>query len=173
MKLSDNFTLSELTHSSTADRLEIDNSLTLEGDRYVVDNLKCLADKILQPVRDHFGVPFLVSSGYRSYELEEVLTAKSIARFIARNPGKTKLDYLKTKSHPTGQAADFEVPGMSNLALAHWIEKNLKFDQLILEFYSNTDPRAGWVHASYKSPGENRQQTLTIKKSGTTLGLPL
>jgi zinc D-Ala-D-Ala carboxypeptidase len=51
-----------------------------------------------------------------------------------------------TSQHAKGQAADFEVPGVANIELARWIEANLDYDQLILEFYDPNDPAAGWIH---------------------------
>ena len=65
----------------------------------------------------------------------------------------------------------FPVFSSSNLELAKWIAKNLEFDQLLLEFYKPDDPHAGWVHVSYVSPEENRNEILTIGKK-TIVGLP-
>jgi hypothetical protein len=61
--------------------------------------------------------------------------------------------------HTLGQAADFEVPGISNMELAQWIIDNLDYDQLILEFYDDVDPRSGWVHCSYVE-NPNRKKAL-------------
>jgi len=65
MNLSANFTLKELTKSDTATRLGIDNT----PDEAVIESLRLLCENILQPVRDHFGKPVKISSGYRSPEL--------------------------------------------------------------------------------------------------------
>lgn len=143
MKLSPNFSLAELTKSQTADRMDIDN--TPSDDH--VKALELVAQKILQPVRDHFGIPFVPSSGYRCVELCEAIGSKA------------------SSQHAKGQAADFEVPTISNYDLAVWIMENLEYDQLILENYKSGDPNSGWVHCSYVSPEANRKSVLTYQKS--------
>jgi zinc D-Ala-D-Ala carboxypeptidase len=134
MKLSQNFSLRELTKSQTAERKGIPNEPSEEH----IENLKLLCTKILQPIRDEFGV-VSVSSGYRSPALCEALGSKS------------------TSQHARGQAADFECYGIDNNKLFEWATKNLTFDQAILEFY-NGDPESGWIHMSYKD--KNRGETL-------------
>ncbi len=174
MKLSNNFTLAELTKSATADRLEIDNSLE-EGrgdDTRIIVNLMHLTQAILQPVRENYDIPFSPSSGYRCMELEEILCAPAIKRYLAETSDRTVQGYLAKKQHPTGCAVDFEVPGVRNLLLARWIERHCEFDQLILEFYKPTDPTAGWVHASFDRHGNNRKEVLTIGATGVRIGLP-
>ena len=140
MKLSKNFYLSELVKSATADRLGIDNTPPQE----VIDKLRLVAVNILQPVRDHFMVPFIPSSGYRCLELNRAIGSKD------------------NSQHVKGEAVDLEVAGVSNLELYFWIRDNLKYDQLILEYYDKYKPNSGWIHASYKKEG-NRQQAIEIK----------
>lgn len=147
MKLSENFYLNEFTKSQIAERHGLDNTPTNE----VIENLKLLCQYILQPVRDHFKRPVIISSGYRSPEVN---------RLAKGSP---------TSQHVIGMAADFEINGLSNLALAEWIRDNLVFDQLILEFWVPEDPNSGWVHCSYNQ-AKNRKQTLTINKYGTFSG---
>ncbi len=174
MQLSQNFTLAELTKSATADRLEIDNSLE-EGrgdDTRIIVNLMHLTQAILQPVRENYGIPFAPSSGYRCTELEEVLCAPAIKRYLSLTSDNTTGGYLSKKQHPKGCAVDFEIPGVRNLLLARWIERHLEFDQLILEFYKPTDPTAGWVHVSFDRHGNNRKEVLTIGATGVRNGLP-
>lgn len=169
MRLSEHFPLWELTKSATATRLGIDNSLDANTHLLCLKNLVRLAENVLEPIRAQFGVPFAPSSGFRCYALESVLCRAPMARFIDRGDG-TGSDYLETKQHPKGEAADIEIPNVSNLELASWIRDNLDFDQLILEFYKQNDPTAGWVHVSFRE--DNRNEVLTIG-SGTTLrGLP-
>ena len=134
MKLSQNFSLRELTKSQTAERKGISNEPSEEH----IENLKLLCTKILQPIRDEFGI-VSVSSGYRSPALCEALGSKS------------------TSQHARGQAADFECYGVDNNKLFEWATKNVTFDQAILEFY-NGDPESGWIHMSYKD--KNRGQKL-------------
>lgn len=111
-----------------------------------------LANCILEPVRNHFGRPFTPSSGYRSSALNAAVGSKP------------------TSQHTTGEAVDFEIPGIPNATVAEWIRDHLEFDQLILEFYEPADPASGWVHVSLKAAG-NRKQTLTINRDGVWPGL--
>jgi len=61
MELSNNFSLDEFERSDTAKRLKIDNHVP----QFAVERLRILCEKVLQPVRDHFGVPIIITSGYR------------------------------------------------------------------------------------------------------------
>ena len=141
MKLSNNFSLSELTKSQTATRKGIDN----EPGTAEIENLIHLAESVLQPVREHFGKPVMISSGYRSPELCEAIGSSSKSQ------------------HAKGEAADFEIHGVANKELATWISNNTTFDQLILEFYDEGDPNSGWVHCSAVT-GEPRKQVLRASK---------
>jgi len=141
MKLSANFNLSELTKSQTAERRGIPNNPS-PGQ---IDNLKELCMNVLQPIRSNFDKPVIVSSGYRSAEVC-VAIGSSI-----------------TSQHTEGKAADIEVPGIDNKELAEWIRHNLEYDQLILEFYKDGEPDSGWVHVSYDSDN-NRKQNLRAYK---------
>ena len=146
MKLSKNFTLSELTKSQTATRKGISNEPSTEH----VENLIHLAESVLQPVRDHFGKPVAISSGYRSPELCEAIGSSSKSQ------------------HAKGEAADFEIPGVDNMQLAMWINKNTDFDQLILEFYEPGDPNSGWVHCSAVKEEPRGQLLSATKVQGRT-----
>ena len=128
MKLSENFSLQELLKSQTALRKGIDNKPT---DPSVITNLQVLCEKVLQPIRDHFARPVVINSGYRCSKLNKAIGSSSKSQ------------------HTKGQAADIEIPGLSNKELAEYIEDHLPFDQLILEFYNGVDPNSGWVHVSY------------------------
>lgn len=147
MNLSKNFTLSELTKSNEAARWGIDNTPTAD----VVENLKALAENILQPVRDHFGI-VTVSSGYRNKAVN------------AKAGGSATSDHIK------GFAADFEVYGVQNKVLAEWIRDNLKFTQLILEF-PGQNPNDGWIHVSYDKSNLKCQCLTAIKSNGKTVYL--
>ena len=139
MNLSENFTLREFTKSQTASRKNIDNTPS----DTVVRNAFILAENVLQPVRDYFGTT-IITSGYRSVELNRAIGGSDDSQ------------------HCSGQAADIEVPGTSTAELALWIQKNLDYDQLILEFYTPKDVNSGWVHVSYDCNG-NRKEDLTAK----------
>ena len=69
MKLSKNLSLKEVIKSNTAIRRGIDNTPT---DAHI-ENLKYLAEKVFQPIREHFGSAIYVSSGYRSKALNEAI----------------------------------------------------------------------------------------------------
>jgi len=139
MMLSANFSLEELTKSQTAERQSIPNNPDENGIYY----LRMLAEKILQPVRNRYGIPFTVSSGFRSVDLCLAIGSKA------------------TSQHCKGQAVDFEVPGISNMDLAYFIKTTLDFDQLILEFYRGGN--TGWVHCSVADTP--RKDLLTYDKS--------
>jgi len=149
LKLSENFSLQELLKSQTALRKGIDNK---PADPSIITNLQVLCEKVLQPVRDHYARPVVINSGYRCPKLNKAIGSSSKSQ------------------HTKGEAADIEIPGLSNKELAEYIEDNLPFDQLILEFYNGVDPNSGWVHVSYVSDSDNRKQTLTINKNGTFPG---
>ena len=149
MNISRHFTLREACRSMTADRCGIDNTAPPK----IAKNLVLVAEHILEPIRHYFDIPFSPSSWYRCLELNKTIGSKS------------------TSQHVKGQAVDIEIPSISNLKLAQWINHNLDFDQLILEFYKKDDPMAGWVHVSYVSPEDNRREVLTIGKT-TLVGLP-
>ena len=151
MKLSNNFSLNELTRSQTAERKGIDNTPSAEHQ----ENLKSLCTHVLQRVRDHFGKVVTVSSGYRSPELFIVIGSKT------------------TSQHAKGQAADFEIFGVSNKELADWIHNNINYDQLILEFWSPEDPNKGWIHCSYSRENNRKQYLRAYKNEGKTKYEPI
>ena len=150
MQLTNNFSLAEMVKSETALRHDMDNT---PGEAEI-ENLKRLAEKVLQPVRDHYGKGVKVNSGFRHPEVN------------------AKVGGSKTSDHCKGQAADIEIPGVANADLAEWITKNLDFTQVILEFYTPGIPDSGWVHVSY-NPADLKKQVLTAtKRDGKTVYLP-
>ena len=137
MKLSENFSLWELTKSQTAERKGISN---LPGEEEI-KNLTALCRNVLQAVRTNYHVPINPSSGYRCLALNNAIGSRP------------------TSQHITGQAVDFEVPWVDNKIVARWIKDNLTYDQLILEYYKEGQPKSGWVHVSYVEPFvKNRKQ---------------
>ena len=92
-------------------------------------SMVALCEAILEPVRARFG-PVRVTSGFRIFTPES--------------------------QHGRGEAADFEVTGVSNLLVARWIRDTLPFDQLILEAWAPGDPNAGWIHCSHRRAGGRR-----------------
>ena len=149
-KISKHFTLGELIFSSTASRKGIDNTPSPE----IAENLKRIANEILEPIRTHYGVPFRPNSGYRCPTLNSAIGGSSKSQ------------------HCKGEAVDVEVPGVSNYDLAKWVTENLAHDQVILENYTSGEPTSGWVHVSLKPAGEeNRKMVLTYSNKTYTNGL--
>jgi zinc D-Ala-D-Ala carboxypeptidase len=151
MELSKSFTLNELTKSQEATRLGIDNTPSEEH----IKNLKILCENILQPIRDFYGMPVSVSSGYRSAALCEAVGSSSKSQ------------------HTKGQAADFEIFGITNKDLADWITTNLDYDQCILEFWNPNEPNSGWVHCSYNSAGNRKQYLRASKINNVVMYYPM
>ena len=139
MQLSKNLTLAEVTKSTTAKRLGIDNT----PDDWTTENLRQTAINIFQPLREAFGCPIYVSSGYRSGELNTAIGGSSRSQ------------------HVEGRALDLDADvygGCSNAQIFNWIKDNLEFDQLIWEFGDQDNP--DWVHVSYVYDGINRKRCL-------------
>lgn len=137
MNLSPNFTLTEFTKSQAALRLKIDNTPPQQA----IDAMKLLCEKVLEPVRAHFGKPIILSSGYRSPALNKAIGG------------------APTSQHAKGEAADFEIPGLDNYEVAKWMEAKLNYDQLILEMRTPGQPNSGWIHVSYRVPYRNQELT--------------
>lgn len=158
-KLSSNFMLHEAERSATAARNGIDNSLPVE----LLLSAKILAERVCEPIRAEFG-SFSPTSWYRSPELEFLICQQGFlhwARISEKDPNELKVwkEYLGRKSHPKAEAVDVKIPGITNPDLFDWCERNLEFDQLILEFYTPGKPHSGWVHISYSLSG-NRGEVL-------------
>ena len=119
----------------------------------VIENLQLLVDNVLQPIRNKFG-QVTITSGYRSPEVN-----KAIGGSV-------------TSDHCFGFAADFEVAGVDNKELARWVADNLKFKQLILEFYTKGVPDSGWVHVSYDKTNLTQKVMTATKVGGRTVYSP-
>ncbi len=148
MRISKNFTLNELTKSSTGERLGIDNSVK---DQQTLVNLCALTHNVLQKVREAHGRT-TVNSSFRCLDLNRAIKSSDKSQ------------------HVKGEAADIECPAIDNLKLARWIASNVDFDMVLLEFYTQGIPDSGWVHVSYKADGNNREKELTaVKIKGKTV----
>jgi len=149
MKLTENFTLAELTKSETAEKNNLDNT----PNEQQIECLRQLCVHILQPLRDDFQKPLVVSSGFRSKKLSLLIKSKP------------------TSQHCLGQAADFIIPGIDNKKVFKHIIENLPMDQVILEYYQEDDMKdysnKGWIHCSYVLNG--RGQALTKDENGYKL----
>ena len=129
------FTMEELTYSSTALRMGWRNKTTNEAE----ENLVSLREKVLNPTREHMGIPIYVTSGFRSLDVNREIG------------GAPKSQHMK------GQAADISTRTVSkNIEMFKYIRDNLVFDQLILE------NEGGWVHVSYVTRRKNRGEVLHI-----------
>lgn len=136
MNLTKNFPLIDFLESQTARRHGIKEQFN--PPKLVVDNLRLLSINILQPLRDHIKSPIIISSGYRSPQVNALIENAS-----------------KTSQHMTGQASDIYALKISNSKLFELIQKlNLPYDQLIWEFGTKKEP--AWVHVSW-SPKPRRQ----------------
>ena len=145
MKISQHLTLAELIRSESAKRLGISNMPTEEH----IENLKQLAEHIFEPIRNHFGSPIYISSGYRSQKLNAAIGG------------------ALNSQHNRGMAIDIDMDGtdIKNSAIFEYA-KTLPFDQLIWEF--GTDENPDWVHISY-SPLNRRQILYAKKHHGKTI----
>ena len=130
------FTIDELTSSYTADRNGIDNT---PKNQDIIDNLLALCMKVLDPIREAYGKPIKVNSGYRCPELEVIVSGKAYGQ------------------HMKGEAADITTGSLDgNRILFDLIKQSGQFDQLIDE------KNLSWIHVSYKRVGYNRKQTLKL-----------
>ena len=146
MKLSEHLDLSEVTRSESAKRKGISNMPTEAH----IANFKLLAENIFEPIRQHFRCPIIISSGYRSKELNAAIGGSL------------------TSQHCQGEAIDIDMDGtpngVTNKMVFDYIKDNLNFDQLIYEFGDANNP--DWVHVSYESTGKQRKQILRATRSG-------
>jgi hypothetical protein len=153
MQLSKHLSLAEVTRSDSAKRNGISNEPTAEH----LENFKLLAEKVFEPIREHFKVPIHISSGYRSLALNK------------------KIGGSLTSQHCSGEAIDIDMDGsasgVTNAQVFKYIKDNLNFDQLIWEFGTSSNP--DWVHVSYESTGKQRKQILkAVKVGGKTSYVP-
>ena len=152
MKISEHLYLAEVIRSESAKRYGISNMPTEEH----IANFKLLADNIFEPIRNHFKCPILISSGYRSKDLNN------------------KIGGSKTSQHCFGQAVDIDMDGtdygVTNADIFKYIKSDLPFDQMIWEFGNELQPQ--WVHVSYKVSGNRKSVLKGIKKNGLTTYIP-
>lgn len=144
MKLSKNLTLGEASKSATAIKNGISNKPSGEH----LSNLIQIANKIFQPVRDHFGEPILVTSGYRSQELNKIIGGASGSQ------------------HCKGEALDLD-GSVENFRIFEYIKENLEFDQLIWEFGDDENP--DWVHVSYNGDHNRGKVLMAVRQNGRVI----
>ena len=128
--------------------------------RYGIDNtpndcelkaMMVLAEKVFEPLREHFGVPIKINSFFR---------CKALNKKVGGSP---------TSQHVKGEAVDLDdtFGGVTNAEMFQYIVDNLDYDQIIWEFGNDKNP--DWVHVSYVSPDKNRRIKLrAIRRNGRT-----
>lgn len=141
------FTLRELCKSVTATNKGINNSPSISEAR----NLESLVDNILDPIRENYKKPIVVSSGYRCVKLNKLVGGST------------------TSQHVTGEAVDIHSTSdtyKDNMVLFNLIlsmKDKLNWDQLIYEYGNSTGP--DWIHISYRKNGPNRHEVLIASKN--------
>ena len=150
-KISTHISYDEAIASATARAKGINNTPPLE----VLSVMKYTAEKIFEPVRNHFKKPIHVSSFYRSPTLNKAIGGSS------------------TSQHCKGEALDMDgdtYGSPSNKQVFEFIRDNLTFDQLIIEGITNG--KIAWVHCSVKKSGNRKQVLFMYKKNGRTIYEP-
>ena len=144
MKLSKYFTLKEVIKSETAVRKGIDNTPTDE----IISQLMNTCELIMDVIREKYGKPIRVTSGYRCVELNKAIGGSSRSQHCALN-GDAAIDF------------EFYDMDMDLEEVFKWIteESKLPFDQCIAEFLPH-----GWIHISYSSDGGNRGKITRAEK---------
>lgn len=137
------FKIEEFTRSATAEKFNIDNT----PNDYVIYNLDKLVINVLDPLREAFGSPIKVTSGYRSYLVNKMVGG------------------VKNSQHMSGKAADIVPIGKSFDEFVKFVEewiKDKEFDQCIIE----KKGQSKWIHISFDSV-HNRKNIFSIVKMGS------
>lgn len=150
MNLTKHITYAEAVKSYTANRLGIVNMPTEEH----MYNMIVLGTEIFEPLRKFVGGPILITSFYRSEELNKAIGGS------------------KSSQHCTGHAMDIDdVYGhKTNADMFDFIVTHLDFDQIIWEFGDNKNP--DWVHVSYVENNNRRNVLKAVKEKGKTIYKP-
>lgn len=135
IQLSKHFMLSEFVRSNTAIRYNIDSSPSLT----VVANLQSLCQNVLEPLREHFNTPIIISSGYRCPELNNHPDVRGASN----------------SQHLYGEATDLHLPSIS--IGRQWVEYLLEFDHFDHLIWEHDCSGHHWIHVSFKRDGQNRQ----------------
>jgi hypothetical protein len=145
--ISKHISYKEGVRSSTATRLDIDNTPS----DYQMSNMQVLAENIFEPLRKWVGGPIMINSFFRSVELNRAIGGSSKSQ------------------HCEGRAMDIDdtLGNKTNAEMYEYIKNNLDFDQMIWEFGDDKNP--AWVHVSYVSEDSNRSRCLkAYKENGKT-----
>jgi len=125
------FSLFDICNSNTALAKNFDNRPSAD----IIKRATALIINVLLPIREHFGLPMIVSCIFRCLLLNRFLGSKDDSQ------------------HVKGEACDFTIPGKTIDEIFNWIKHNLVFDQLIHE--------GTWIHVSF-SLVKNRKQCLKL-----------
>ena len=143
------FTITELTKSATAMRLGIDNT----ADASIRANLTALVENVLDPLRVRWGMPIIVTSGYRSTALNKAVGGAA------------------SSQHTKGMAADIRTVSDSradNMRLLRCLlNSGIVFDQVICE-YPDAQGRPDWIHVSFNKGGNRKNRLTAVRKNGRT-----
>lgn len=150
-QLSKYTTLQEVIKSNMASVLQIQNIPNAEQ----IANLKLVCTEVFDKVREHFGKPIAITSGFRSPELNK------------------RIGGAKNSQHLEGKALDIDgdtLGGVCNKDIFDFIKNNCTFDQLIWEFGTENAP--DWVHVSYNKEVNRKQILRAVKSNGKTIYQP-
>jgi hypothetical protein len=141
-KISNNISYNEAVYSHSAKKRGIKN---IPND-IQLSNMKLIATKIFEPLREWVGEPIKISSFFRSKALNKAIGGSN------------------TSQHILGLAIDLDdtYSFKTNKEMFYWIKENLNFDQLIWEFGDNENP--DWIHVSYVSKKANRNRCLKSER---------
>ena len=148
LNVSQHITYAEAVRSDTAKRAGLNNWFTTEQ----LDRMKLLAEKVYEPLVEHFKQPIYISSFFRSKEVNKLIGGSTSSQHLANNGAAMDLD------------ADNNV-GVNNQQVFDYIKDNLDYDQLILEDIK-PDGSIGWIHVSYKEKDNRKQVLKMILKKG-------
>lgn len=152
-QISPHISYNEAIRSDVAKRYGIKN----EPDEMQLARMRLVAEKVFEPLRNHFNVPIFISSFFRTKTLNVLIH------------GANNSEHMAFK----GAAMDLDAElfgGVTNKQIFEYIKDNLDFRQLIWEFGTNDDPN--WVHVSY-SEGDNKKEILrAVSVNGVTRYLP-
>jgi len=137
-KVSEHITYADAIRSDIAKKNGVNNYFTPDQ----LANMKVLAEKIYEPLYNHFNIPIFIVSFFRNKEVNRLLKGSSTSQHLANNGAAIDLD------------ADV-YGGITNSEIFHYIKDNLIYDQLIWEFGTDVEP--SWVHVSYNE-NKNRGQ---------------
>ena len=136
------FTIEELCQSETAEKYKIDNTPTEE----IKKNLETLVDCLLDPLREAWGSPIIINSGYRCPILNKAVGGS------------------KTSSHMSGWSVDMRPKNGKMEEFKKFVVEFIKtrfWDQCILEKSGDVE----WVHLSlYNNSGKQRMMIFSIEE---------